>query len=262
MLVLDFDKNFNVLHQQQYTSWHASWEVYVGSFATGKRSGIFLYDRVAGEGRMIDFASDMTVQDFQSLHNLSGNWVVSSGDFNGSGRAQLLLYDPSSGDAQFLAFNKNLSQANQVTLSSWGTNMVLYVGHFGTSALSVMLYDPQAGESTFIAFASSLQIAHQYTTKSWDQNWQVLVGAFMDRSRCLTSGNCTNGDDILVLNRETGQLEQYVFSFGRTFQVYDNRIQGFVRAGVVSDNHLNAVDTTTFNLMATLNTSIRNEELY
>ncbi len=135
-----------------------------------------------------------------------GTGLSASGDFNGSGRAQLLLYDPSSGDAQFLTFNKNLSQANQVTQSSWGTNMVLYVGHFGTSALSVMLYDPQAGESTFIAFDASLQIAHQYTVKSWDQSWQVLVGAFMDRSRCITNGNCKNGDDILVLNRADGAV--------------------------------------------------------
>ncbi|MBV9617074.1 MAG: CHAP domain-containing protein [Ktedonobacteraceae bacterium] len=262
IVTLDFDKNFTVLHQQQYTTWHSSWEIYVGHFATGNRDGVFLYDRVAGEGRMLDFDNNMAVQDFQGLHNLNGNWVVTSGDFNGSGRAQVLLYDPSSGDAQFLTFNKNLALANQVTQSSWGTNMVLYAGHFGTSALSVMLYDPQAGESTFIAFDSSLQIAHQYTVKSWDQHWQVLVGAFIDRSHCVTNGNCTSGDDILVLNRDTGQLEQYVFSFGRKFQVYDNRIQAFVRDGVVSDNHLNAVDTTTFNLMTTLKTNIRNEELY
>ncbi|MBV9616820.1 MAG: hypothetical protein JO031_15305 [Ktedonobacteraceae bacterium] len=84
----------------------------------------------------------------------------------------------------------------------------------------------------------------------------------MDRSRCLTNGNCTNGDDILVLNRQTGQLEQYVFTFGRKFAIYDNRIQAFMRDGVVSDNHLNAVDTTTFSLLTTLKTNIRNEELY
>jgi surface antigen len=262
ILVLDFDKNLNVLHQQQYTTWHSSWEVYVGSFATGNRDGVFLYDRVVGEGRMLDFDSTMAVQDFQGLHNLTGNWVVANGDFNGSGRAQLLLYDPGSGDAQFLTFNKDLSLANQVTQSSWGTNMVLYVGHFGTPALSIMLYDPQAGESTFIAFDASLQIAHQYTVKSWDQSWQVLVGAFMDRSRCVTDGTCKNGDDILVLNRATGQLVQYVFSFGIKFQVYDNRTQAFVRDGIVSDDHLNAVDTTTFNVMTTLKTSIRDEELY
>ena len=59
ILVLDFDKNLNVLHQQQYTTWHSSWEVYVGSFATGNRDGIFLYDRVVGEGRMLDFNNTM-----------------------------------------------------------------------------------------------------------------------------------------------------------------------------------------------------------
>lgn len=211
---------------------------------------------------MLDFNSAMAVQDFQGLHNLNGNWVVSSGDFNGSGRAQLLLYDPSSGDAQFLTFNQNLSLANQITQSSWGTNMVLYAGHFGTSALSVMLYDPQAGESTFIAFDASLQIAHQYTTQTWDQNWQVLVGAFVDRSRCITADTCTNGDDILVLNRQTGQLEQYVFAFGRKFAIYDNRIQSFVRDGAASTTYLSTVDTTTFSLISTLKTNIRDEELY
>ena len=113
-----------------------------------------------------------------------------------------------------------------------------------------------------MTFSSSLNMTHQYTVKSWDQHWQILVGAFVDRSRCVSSGGCANGDDILVLNRDSGQLGQYVFSFGRKYQVYDNRTQAFVRAGVAADSNLSAVDLTTFSLVTTLNTSIRNEELY
>jgi hypothetical protein len=76
-----------------------------------------------------------------------------------------------------------------------------------------MLYDPNAGQSTFMAFDNSLKIAHTYTGKSWDKNWQILIGAFLDRSRCLANHTCATGDDILVLNRKNGQIEQYVFSF-------------------------------------------------
>ena len=127
---------------------------------------------------------------------------------------------------------------------------------------STMLYDPQSGHSTFVAFDKSLAITQQTTVQSWGQQWQILVGAFLDRQRCLSNGNCSTGDDILVLNRKTGQIEQYVFSFGRKFQVYDNRSQAFMRRGVVSDTHLNQVDTTTFSLLTTLVTNIRDEELY
>jgi ferredoxin len=128
--------------------------------------------------------------------------------------------------------------------------------------LSVMLYDPQTAQSTFVAFDKSLEITHQYQVASWNQNWQRLVGAFVDRSRCVASGNCTSGDDILVLNRQTGQIQQYVFSFGRKYQVFDSRSQAFLRDGVARDANLGPVDTTSFSLLGTLNTSIRDEELY
>ena len=128
--------------------------------------------------------------------------------------------------------------------------------------LSVMLYDPQAAQSTFVAFDKSLEITHQYQVSSWNQNWQILLGAFVDRSRCLASGNCSTGDDILVLNRQTGQVQQYVFSFGLQYQVFDSRSQAFLREGVAADANLGPVDTTSFSLLGTLNTSIRGEELY
>jgi hypothetical protein len=39
-------------------------------------------------------------------------------------------------------------------------------------------------------------------------------------------------------------------------------MQSFVRQGVAAQQHLDAVDTTTFSLIDILNTTIRNEELY
>lgn len=140
--------------------------------------------------------------------------------------------------------------------------MVLYAGHFGLPNVSVMLYDPQAGRSTFLAFDKALAIAQQTTVQSWGQRWQILVGAFLDRSRCIINGNCSTGDDILVLDRQTGKIGQYVFSFGRKFQVYDNRSQAFLRQGGAPDKRLNNVDTTTFSLLNTLSTNIHDEELY
>jgi len=262
LLVLDFGRNFNVLHLQQYTLIDNSWEVYVGRFVNPNQDGIFLYDRFLGEARLLSFDARLQVTHNHGVHNLNGNWEVHSGDFQGSGRSQVLLYDPSSGDAQFLTFARDLSLSDQKMYSGWGTNQVLYVGHFGMPALSVMLYDPQAGQSTFMAFDAALDMTHQYTVQSWDQRWQVLIGAFLDRSHCLASYNCSTGDDILVLNRQTGQMSQYAFSFGNQFQVYDNRSQGFVRDGRATEDRLNVVDTTSFSLLTTLSTSIRDEELY
>jgi hypothetical protein len=260
--VLDFNRDFSVRNLQQYTLLNNAWEVYVGRFMNPNQDGLFLYDRSAGQARVVSFDPKLQVSHFQDMQNLSGNWEVFSGDFNGSGRAQVLFYDPSSGDAQFLIFSPNLSVADQKDYSGWGTNLALYVGHFGMPTLSVMLYDPQAGESTFVAFDKSLEVTHQYQVASWDQRWQVLIGAFVDRSRCLASGNCTTGDDILVLNRQTGQMQQYVFSFGRQYQVFDNRSQAFLREGVAAGANLGPVDTTSFSLLGTLDTSIRGEELY
>ncbi len=263
IVVLDFDKNFSVHVQQSYTLWHANWEVYVGRFVSSTQDGIFLYDRLAGEGRIMDFDSKLLINHYQETHNLDGNWILYSGDFTGAGRSQLFMYDPSSGDGQMLAFKPDLTLANQLTYSKLGKNMVLYGGHFGMSNMSIMLYDAQGGHSTFLAFAKSLAISQQVSVKSWGQQWQILVGDFIDHSRCLVKSNCSDqSDDILVLDRHTGQIGQYVFSFGRKFKVYDNRSQAFARQGITMDSRLNKIDTTSFNLITTLSTSIRDEELY
>ncbi len=262
VMVIDFKKDFSINRQQQYTLWHDSWEVYVGRFANPQQDGIFLYDRNQGEARILNFDSKLIVSQYQEIHNLTGNWEIHSGNFNNSKRAQILLYDPSSGDAQFLVFGADLSLLLQKSLPGWGTNRVLYIGHFGLPSLSVMLYNQHMGQSTFMAFDSSLRVSNQYTVASWDQNSQILVGSFFERSRCLTGHICSNGDDILVLNRSTGQAKQYTFSFGNHFKVFDNRTEAFLREGVTSNPSLLTVDATSFSLISTLDTSIHNEELY
>jgi CHAP domain len=262
VIAFTFKKDFSINQQQQYTLWHDSWEVYVGRLVNPHQDGIFLYDRIAGEARIMSFNSKLVVSQYQEIHNLAGNWEVHSGNFNHSKRAQVLLYDPSNGDAQFLVFGSDLSLMHQISKSGWGTNRVLYIGHFGLPSLSVMLYNPHMGQSTFMAFDSSLRITDHYTLSTWDQNSQILVGSFLARSRCLASHTCSNGDDILVLNRKTGQAKQYVFSFGNRFKVFDNRTQSFLREGATSRPFLSTVDASSFSLMSTLDTSIHNEELY
>jgi hypothetical protein len=125
-----------------------------------------------------------------------------------------------------------------------------------------MLYSSKAGQSTFIAFDSSLRVVHHFTISSWGQNSQVLVGAFLDRARCLATHTCATGDDILVLNRKTGAVKQYIFSFGNKFKVFDNRVQAFLREGAVSVATLSTSDATSFSLANSLDTGIHNEELY
>jgi len=262
VIVLDFDHNFNIFHLKQYTLMDNAWEVYVGKFVNANHDAILLYDRMLGEMSFLSFDANLTATHYQPIHNVDPNWEVFSGDFMGSGRSQVLLYDPSSGAAQIVTLKSDLSFADRQTYSGWATNQALYIGHFGAPTLSVMLYDPQAVQSTFLEFDNTLTITHQITVQSWDNHWQILIGSFLDRSRCLVTGSCLTGDDILVLDRRTGQLKQFVFSFGNQYQANDNRSQAFVRSSTANSESLTTVDTSTFSLLATLNTSIRGEELY
>lgn len=184
------------------------------------------------------------------------------GDFTGQGQAQILLYDPSGGNAQMLILKSDLSVANQVTYDSWGANQVLYVGHFGLPTLSVMLYNPQQAQSTFLAFDASATITHQYMVASWGASTQILVGSFLDRATCLKQQSCTGGDDILVLDRTSGMIQQYMFSFGNQFKVFDSRSQAFLREGITPTENVLPVDSSLFSLLASVNGTIHGEELY
>lgn len=262
VLVVDFNRDLSVRHVQPYTLSQNSWEVYVGRFVNPRQDGIFLYDRTSGEARLMSFTSALLLAHSQELHTLAGNWEVHSGDFAGSGQAQVLLYDPGTGDAQFLVFSRDLSLEAQKRYAGWGKNLVLYPGHFGSPAPGIMLYDHTAQQSTFLAFDARLQITLHSAVPSWDQHWQILVGAFLDRSRCVARGNCTTGDDILLLDRRTGEMQQDVFSFGPRFKVYDNRLQAFLREGTAAEARLIAVDAPSLSVLATLDTTITVEELY
>lgn len=262
VLLVSFKSDFSLRYTQEYTLWHDSWEVYIGRFVNQHQDGLFLYDRTAGEARVASFDGKLALDKFQLVHNLAGNFDIHTGDFSGQGRAQVLLYDPGSGNAQLLLLNPDLSLANEISYSGWGANMVLYVGHFGLPSLSIMLYDQQAGQSTFIAFDSALNVTHQYTVQSWDQNWQILIGSFLDRSRCLSVHACATGDDVLVLNRQSGKVEQFIFSFGNQFKVFDNRVQAFLREGLATTANMRSVDASSFSLGAVLDARIGGEELY
>jgi hypothetical protein len=262
VMVLDFDHAFNIHHFTQYTLMDNAWEVYVGRFVNAHQDGVLLYDRVLGEIRLLSFNAQLHATHYQPISNVDPNWQVFSGDFRGAGSAQVLLYNPGTGDAQVLSLKRDLSLASRSTYTGWATNQALYVGHFGAPTLSVMLYDPQAVESVFLEFDHTLSVTHRVTVQSWNNHWQILIGSFLDRSRCLAEHNCLTGDDILVLNRRTGQLEQFVFSFGNQYEVVDPRSQSYVRANAAPANALASVDTSTFSLLATLRTSIRSEELY
>ncbi|GAC1394348.1 MAG: hypothetical protein NVS4B11_11120 [Ktedonobacteraceae bacterium] len=261
-VILNFNDDLSVRHIQQYNQWHNSWEVYVGRYKNANQDGVFLYDRKIGEARVMDFNANMAIADYQEVHDLSGNWQVFSGDFNGSGRAQVMLYEPSRGMGAFLVLGSDLSLIKRQDYTGWTPNEVFYVGHFGTDRLNAMLYDPQAGTSTFVVFNDALKILTLHTVQSWDQHYQILVGAFVDRSACIANGNCGKGDDILVLNRKTGQIQQYVFTFGRQYQEINNRARPYIRSGSTSANAYKTVDTTTFQVVGTFDTSINNEELY
>ena len=262
VIVLSFAQNFTIQQKQQYTLEDPSWEIYVGNYVSSSRAGLLLYDRLLGEMRLLSFDNKLHVVQYKAIHSVDPNWEVYSGDFMGAGRDQVLLYNPTSGDAEIWVLKSDLTVASKQTYTGWGTNQVLYIGHFGTPTLNVMLYDPQALQSTFFAFDATLTVTHQFVISSWDNRWQILVGSFLDRSRCLAAHDCATGDDILVLDRQTGQIQQYIFNFGNQYQVTDNRSQGVVRTGVAASQVLASIDGSIFNLEATLNTTIRGEELY
>lgn len=262
IVLVSFKSDFSIDKEQEYTLMHDSWEVYIGRFDNPNRDGLFLYDRTAGEARIVDFTSILLVNHYQALSGLAGNWDIHTGDFNGSGRAQVLLYDPGSGDAQFLVFAPDLSLKTQVNNLALLPGQVLYVGHFGLPSLSVMLFDPVAGQSTFYAFDTSLAISRQYSAPSWTQRWQVLIGSFLDRSTCIANHTCAAGDDVLALNRQTGKIEQFIFTFGNQYHVFDNRSQSFLREGAATTPVMNTVNASSFASQVVLNTGILNDELY
>ncbi len=55
--------------------------------------------------------------------------------------------------------------------------------------------------------------------------------------------------------------QQYVFSFGRQLTVYDNRMQAFLREGMLAAEPSVSVDSM-FRVLSTLETNIQQEELY
>lgn len=259
--MVDFTRDLRVRQVQPYTLSQDPWEVYVGRFVSPRQDGLFLYDRLSGEARLLSFTSALLLAHSQEIHDLTGNWEVHSADFAGSGQAQVLLYDPGTGDAHFLVFARDLSLAAQKRYAGWGKHLVLYPGHFGSLAPLIMLYDPAAHQSTFLAFDARLQLTLHETVPGWDQHWQILVGAFLDRARCVARGTCTTGDDLLLLDRRTGQMQQYAFSFGPRFTVYDNRWQAFLREGA-AEARLVAVAAPSLSVLATLATTITVEGLY
>ncbi|HCI81047.1 MAG TPA: hypothetical protein DHW02_15320 [Ktedonobacter sp.] len=264
VVLLDFNSDLSVHHLQQYTYWHNSWEVYIGRYKNTNQDGVFLYDRSIGEARIMDFSPDLTINDYTELHDLKGNWQIFSGDFNGSGRAQVMLYEPSKGLGAFLVFNSDLTLQRRQDYTGWTPNEVFYVGHFGTDRLNAMLYDPQKGTSTFIVFNDALKILTLHTVQSWNSNWQILIGAFTGNSICMSSANCKQDDDILALNRTNGQIQQFAFTFGGQYKEINNRARAFEqlhkKGSLGSD--LVTVDTTSFQTVATFDTSIRGEEVY
>lgn len=262
IMLVSLNKDFTVGTTQKYALWHNSWEVYIGRFVNADRDGIFLYDRISGEARLLEYSAKLQLAQFHFLHNLGSNWEVHTGDFSGQGQAQIFLYDPVAGNAQVIILDKKLAVANQVSYSSIGTGLVLYVGHFGLPTLSVMLYDPQHAQSTFMAFDSQLNIAHQALVQTWGPSSQILVGSFLDHALCLEQHTCATGDDILVLNRLSGQVQQYVFSFGNQYDLYDNRVQGFLRDGTASAVSVFPIDASLFSLLTSENSTIHSEELY
>ncbi len=262
VVLVSFKSDFSIDQQQEYTLMHDSWEVYIGRFDSVDQDGLFLYDRAAGEARILDFTGKLLVNHYQTLLDLAGNWDIHTGDFNGSDRAQVLLYDPGTGNAQFLTFGSDLAPAHHVDDPGMLPGQVLYIGHFGLPSLSVMLFDPVAGQSTFYAFGKSLLITKQYTAQSWTQHWQVLIGSFLDRSACIAKHTCAAGDDVLALNRQTGQVQQFIFTFGNQYHIFDNRSQSFLRDGAASTPIMNTVDSSSFVPQTILNTGILNDELY
>lgn len=184
VLLVDFTSKFGIKHLQRYLLSQDSWEIYVGSFVSAQQDGLFLYDRLNGQGRLISFDARLQVAHNQAVTDLEGNWQVYSGDFCGVGQAQLLLYDPIAGEAQLLILKPNLELQARQNYSQWGSGAILYTGHFGGAAEGIMLYNPLQAQSTFIALDRQGQVTHQYTVASWDQSRQVLIGSFTDHTHC------------------------------------------------------------------------------
>ena len=146
--------------------------------------------------------------------------------FIGTGYPVSVINEPrcQNGEMRFIYFPKRIDPARFSQLPGVNGNGIAQIAMTNSLMNSrITLGLPPGSFDQEFNFDSSLRVSDRYTITTWDQNSQILVGAFLDHSRCLASSTCSNGDDILVLNRRTGQAKQYVFSFGNHFKVFDNR---------------------------------------
>ena len=268
-----FDATGTPRVQRPYTLWNANWEYSIGSLTSASQDDLFLYDRTRGEGHLLVFGSSFQVQHETVMHGLQGNWLLTMGDFIGAGTAQLLLYDPTQGTARMLAFARDGSVQQHQDYSHLGTHELVYTGYFGLPTMSVMLHDPTQGQSLFLSFDHQLALSHESRMQTWGTRWQVLVGSFLleTTTGCTDTPPCSTGetretagthDDLLVLDRQTGQLEPFAISLAHNAHRFDPRVMAFERLGVAPTLQARPVETGVVSLGATLETSIRTEEVY
>ncbi len=194
----------------------------------------------------LDFDQNFQVLHFQQYTLMDNNWEVYTGGFVNSNQDGLLLYDRVLRDVRLLGFDSNLHITHNQPIHNVDGNWEVFSGDFkGAGRSQVLFYNPIGGNAQILTLKTDLSLADTKNYTGWG-----------------TNHNCSTGDDILVLNRRTGQLEQFVFSFGNQYQVDDTRSQGFVRSRVAPMDSLTSIDASSFSLLTTLNTSIRGEELY
>ena len=267
VLLVNFDATGTPRIQRAYSLWNANWEFYTGHLTSLLHDDVFVYDRISGEGHLLLFDASLRVQHETLLHGLQGDWLLTMGDFIGVGTAQLFLYDPTQGTARMLAFAADGSLHTQQTYTHLGTHELVYVGHFGLPTMSVMLHDPTPGQSLFLSFDRHLDISHESRVQTWGTRWQILVGSFLPRTTTacadtLDTAPCSTHDDLLVLDRQTGQLTPFVVSLKQNASRFDPRVTAFERLRVAPTLPVQPVETSIVSLAATLETSIRNEEVY
>ncbi len=213
LTLIEYNQYLSVKQEASFTHWHNTWEIQPGHFGA-EQDGLFLFDRQAGEARILTFTPQMRIAHSYSAHHWNTRWEVYLDNFTGEGWDSLLLFDRAAGIARLLAFTPALKVERSATYTGWARGWAFYPGVWGgtnPSSTGLFLYDQQQGQAAFVAFGPQLRLTAQKTYEGWRHTWKVFVGRF--GATCPTGANTPCLSTLLLIDPQAGQAKLVRFQF-------------------------------------------------
>jgi hypothetical protein len=182
-----------------------TWDMIVPGDFGGGRTGLFFYDKRAGDGLFF------TVDSSGGLHPMGGAtgtlrraWdMIIPGNFGGNGHTDLLFYDAQSGDGEFYTVDGsgNLHTINRHTDWRHTWNMIIPGNFDGDDHTDLLFYDKQAGDGEFSTVDNSGALHTMIVYHGlWRHTWSAIV-----------PGDFGNGNtSLLFYDPSAGQSDQII----------------------------------------------------